>query len=208
MECNIGDNPGYKYGNSGKCYTYSKGDEAGRKNAKHSAIMQGTAVAQSTGEKLMLSKEEIEEICKDFDVDGVQEFEPLIKNDENHLLFGWAYVAQTINGEQVYDHSGEHVRKEDFQDLEMATYIFNIAYRQSDIRHDCIAKGYLVDSMVFTKEKIEAMKKSGHLVGDIAQGVWMGYWFPEDKDWEIIKSMKAPMFSLYGSAVKEMVEEV
>lgn len=273
MSCSIGDKSGFKYGESGKCYTYQKGDTQGMKNAKHKAIIQGVAIGGGKLEKSVVelpeytskryTKEEAEQWLTEYDFianifeetnwsymfyqvpkdnlmlfsnilstgkDGIyvryieqnnnidilcvefdkvsDVFETIVKSEDNHLLFGWAYVAQKINGEQVYDHSGEHVRKEDFQDLEMATYIFNIAYRQSDIRHDCVAKGYLIDSMVFTKEKIEAMKKSGHLVGDIAQGVWMGFWFPEDDDWKIIKDMKAPMFSLYGSAVKEIIEEV
>tara|TARA_Y100001951_G_C11212601_1_gene223856 strand:- start:520 stop:696 length:177 start_codon:yes stop_codon:yes gene_type:complete len=34
---------GYKWGGSGKCYTYRSGDEAGRKKAKEKAHLQGTA---------------------------------------------------------------------------------------------------------------------------------------------------------------------
>jgi len=68
MTCKVDDKPGYKYGESGHCYTYASGNEAGRKKAKHRAIIQGTAIAQNTGEKLQLSKEDLEELCKDFDV--------------------------------------------------------------------------------------------------------------------------------------------
>jgi hypothetical protein len=207
MECNAEGKPGYKYGESGHCYTYTEGNEEGRKAAKHKAILQGTAIAHNSNEKLELSKEDYEELGKDFDVE-IENFEPVIKDDSNHFLFGWAYVAKKLNGEQVIDHSEEFVKEENFVDLELATYLFNIAYRQSDIRHSCIAKGYLIDSMVFTREKVEAMRKSGKLDGDIALGVWMGFWFPEDEDWNTIKEMKAPMFSLYGKAIKELVEEV
>ena len=207
MECNSDGKSGYKYGESGHCYTYTEGNEESRKQAKRKAILQGTAIAQNSGEKLELSKEDIEELCKDFDV-KVDKFEPLIKDDSNHCLFGMAYVAKELDGKQVYDHSGEFVKEENFEDLELATYLFNIAYRQSDIRHSCIAKGYLIDSMVFTREKVEAMRKAEVLSGDIALGVWMGFWFPEDEDWNVIKEMESPMFSLYGTAIKELVEEV
>jgi hypothetical protein len=36
--------PGYQFGESGKCYTYEPGDEAGRKRAKQKAILQGAAI--------------------------------------------------------------------------------------------------------------------------------------------------------------------
>lgn len=42
--CREGDRPGYKCGNSGKCYTYKSGDEAGRKKAKRKAIRQCRAM--------------------------------------------------------------------------------------------------------------------------------------------------------------------
>jgi len=200
MSCEKDGKKGYKYGESGRCYTYS--DEASRKSAKRKAILQGTAVAQSTGEKLKLSKEDLSDI-----EDKETKFEPMIKDDSNHCLFGWAYVAKDLDNKQIVDHSEEFVKEEDFEDLELATYLFNIAFRQSDIRHSCIAKGLLIDSMVFTKEKVEAMRKSKLLKGDIALGVWMGFWFPEDEDWDEIQKMDAPMFSLYGSAIKELIED-
>jgi hypothetical protein len=132
----------------------------------------------------------------------------MIKDESQHILFGWAYVAKTIDGKQVVDHSGEFIKEENIEDLAMATYAFNLAYRDADLRHSNVDKGILIESVVYTKEKIEAMKKSGHLIGDISQGVWMGFYFPEDNDWNEIKKMKKPMFSLYGSAVKEYVEGV
>ena len=131
-------------------------------------------------------------------------FEPMIKDESQHLLFGWAYVAKDKEGNQAIDHSGEFIKEENFSDLEAATYLFNIAYRDADIRHDCIAKGQLVESIVMTKEKQEAM---GIPEGVVPLGVWMGYFFEKDEDWNEISKMKNPMYSLYGSAVKEEVEE-
>ena len=40
--------PGYRWGSSGKVYTYTPGDEEGRKRAKKKAEKQGQAV-RSTG---------------------------------------------------------------------------------------------------------------------------------------------------------------
>ena len=50
--CQLGGKPGYKYGDAGKCYTYTKGDEAGRKRAKQRAIKQGAAIEARRGGKL------------------------------------------------------------------------------------------------------------------------------------------------------------
>ena len=163
ISCEENGKPGYKYDESGKCYTYSKDDENSRKEAKKKAILQGVA----------------------------------IEGGSPHL--------EKADGTQVIDHSKEFVKEENFGDLEMATYAYNIAFRDGDIRHNCKASGLLVESLVMTKEKQKAM---GIPDGKVPTGVWLGFYFPEDKDWNTIKSMKKPMFSLYGSAVKEYVEEV
>lgn len=47
QECTLDGKSGYKWGSSGKCYTYS--DEAGRKRAKRRAHIQGYAVEHSQG---------------------------------------------------------------------------------------------------------------------------------------------------------------
>jgi hypothetical protein len=47
QRCNLGGKIGYKYGEGGKCYTYTAGDEAGRKRAKHKAALQGAAIEGS-----------------------------------------------------------------------------------------------------------------------------------------------------------------
>ena len=41
--------PGYRYGETGKVYTYSPGNAASRKAAKKKAIKQGLAIANRTG---------------------------------------------------------------------------------------------------------------------------------------------------------------
>jgi hypothetical protein len=50
MACTRGGKSGYKYGQSGHCYVYNKGDEKGRKKAKQQAYIQGAAIAANTGE--------------------------------------------------------------------------------------------------------------------------------------------------------------
>ncbi len=52
MSCNEKGKPGYKYGESGRCYTYTEGDESGRKKAKQKAYIQGAAISARTGEAM------------------------------------------------------------------------------------------------------------------------------------------------------------
>ena len=44
--------PGWKYGKSGRVYTYSQGDPQGEKRAKRLAIKQGLAIQHESGEKV------------------------------------------------------------------------------------------------------------------------------------------------------------
>lgn len=49
--CKLENKPGWKYGNSGKCYVYTAGNKASESTAKLKAIKQGFIVAKSSGEK-------------------------------------------------------------------------------------------------------------------------------------------------------------
>jgi len=44
MRCSDKGKPGYKYGESGKCYTYTPGNMSEEKEAKKNAYLQGVAI--------------------------------------------------------------------------------------------------------------------------------------------------------------------
>lgn len=46
QRCRAGGRPGYKWGRTGKCYTYRAGDQAGSKRAKKKALNQGLAIGK------------------------------------------------------------------------------------------------------------------------------------------------------------------
>lgn len=48
QSCTEKGKPGYRWGNSGFCYTYSSGNEAARKKAKQRAYLQGAAITKGT----------------------------------------------------------------------------------------------------------------------------------------------------------------
>jgi hypothetical protein len=50
ISCIVNGAPGYKWGNSGHCYTYSPTDEDSRKEAKHKAYLQGVAMGEKVEE--------------------------------------------------------------------------------------------------------------------------------------------------------------
>ena len=57
--CKIGEKPGFKWGESGKCYTYEAGNEEASKAAKKKALDQGLAIGEG---KLLDSEQELSEI--------------------------------------------------------------------------------------------------------------------------------------------------
>jgi len=44
QSCQSENKPGFKYGDSGKCYTYDPKNEGSKNKAKKSAIIQGIAI--------------------------------------------------------------------------------------------------------------------------------------------------------------------
>lgn len=50
-DCMENGKPGFKYGDSGHCYTFPPGDEAAKKAAKKEAIDQGLAIEHNGGPK-------------------------------------------------------------------------------------------------------------------------------------------------------------
>lgn len=54
--CSSDGKPGYRWGESGRCYTYEPGDDAGRKRAKQQAIKQGIAIEGPDAVREQLAK--------------------------------------------------------------------------------------------------------------------------------------------------------
>jgi hypothetical protein len=46
-QCQSDGKPGFQWGESGKCYTYTPGDKASRERARQKALKQGRAVEAS-----------------------------------------------------------------------------------------------------------------------------------------------------------------
>jgi hypothetical protein len=57
----------------------------------------------------------------------------------------------------------------------------------------------MVESVVFTKEKMAAM---GIPEGIVPEGWWIGYYIEEDTTWQKVKSGEYSMFSIGGRGTR------
>lgn len=128
-----------------------------------------------------------------------------IEHDQQRV-FGWAYVAYDRAGELVVDKSGEFV--DDVGELEETAYDFVLKSRLggADHRRDDndrpIVKSTMIESVVFTPEKIEAM---GLPEGSVPQGWWVGYQIHDKATWNRVKKGELTAFSVYGKGRKTPV---
>lgn len=115
-------------------------------------------------------------------------------DDEKMLAFGWANVSISTEGEVVEDLQDDIIEPEE---LEAAAYRFVEFYREGGEMHEEKGKAVLVESVVFTKEKMEAI---GIPEGTLPVGWWIGFKVLDKDVWEKVKNGEYPMFSIEGTA--------
>lgn len=116
---------------------------------------------------------------------------------EEQLVFGWANVAIDENGNYPVDWDGDFT---DPSDLEKAAYQFVLKYRVTGENHEGEAVGDLVESVMLTKEKQQAM---GIPEGNVPEGWWVGFHISDTEVFKKIKSGEYEMFSVEGSALRK-----
>lgn len=124
-------------------------------------------------------------------------------DEDKRLVFGWALVSATSDGEQIIDHQGDIV---DQDELEEGAYEYVLNFRDAGEEHisSLRKKARMVESVVFTEEKLQAM---GIPQGTVPYGWWIGFYVDDDDTWEKIKDGTYQMFSIEGKAVREPVNE-
>lgn len=122
-------------------------------------------------------------------------------DDDKMLAFGWANVAITAQGHQVEDYHEDMI---DPEVLEQAAYDFVELYREGGEQHERGGVAVLVESIIFTKEKMEAL---GLPEGSLPEGWWIGFKVTDPDVWEKVKSGEYPMFSIEGEAIREEIAE-
>ncbi len=121
---------------------------------------------------------------------------------EEQIVFGWSYVSVNKDAAEVVDHSGESM---DIEEVEKAAYGFNLLEKRSaGEMHVESGVGDLVESMVFTKEKYQAL---GVDPEGRPLGWWVGFHVADDKLWKSIKDGTYTMFSIEGTAIREAIDD-
>lgn len=174
-------------------------DSAGEKSCSVCKAFQGgTCKAYSL-------KVDASKICDSFSVEkeASKRLIEIQKMDQDQqLVFGWLYVANDTMGNQVVDHSGETIAP---AELEKAAYDFVLKSRVAGRMHEKIGVGRLVESVVFTSEKRQAM---GIPDGVVPDGIWVGFKIDDSETWSLVKSGQLPMLSLGGKANRRKVGEL
>lgn len=134
-------------------------------------------------------------------------------DDDKCQVFGWANVsvskstAAGVGGDQFFDLQADSIAP---NDLEAAAYDFVLDFRETDEQHTGVAKGLLIESMVFTPEKLEKLV-TDPVTGEVdREGLavlqkhlpprwWVGFKL-EKSAYAGVKSGKYKMFSVAGEA--------
>ncbi|MNG98266.1 hypothetical protein D3C79_574000 [compost metagenome] len=113
-------------------------------------------------------------------------------DNNNHLVFGWANISINKDESIPHDWSNDVIPP---KVLEKAAYNFVLKHRVSGEMHEGGVIGYLIESVMFTAEKIEAM---GMPTGVVPEGWWVGFYIPDDDVCAKIRSGEYKMFSIQG----------
>lgn len=122
-------------------------------------------------------------------------------DDDKQYAFGWANVAVRTDGEQIIDYQKDLV---DPDVLENAAYNFVEFYREAGEMHERGGAGVLIESVVFTKEKLKALGLSDDA---LPIGWWVGFHVTDDDVWQKVKDGTYNMFSIEGQAVRVPVDD-
>lgn len=128
-------------------------------------------------------------------------FKIMKSDDDKMLAFGWASVSMRIGGEVIEDYQGDIIEP---GELEAAAYEYVRLYGEGGEMHERGGVAVLVESVVFTAEKMPAM---GIPEGTVPVGWWIGFKVTDKDVWEKVKDGTYSMFSIEGEAIREEAEE-
>lgn len=139
-------------------------------------------------------KKERESVSKSFTLTGdIQN-----RDEEKRLVFGWASISEQ-DGKPYFDSEDESIES---QDLEDCAYDYMKKSRVASINHYGMKIGTVVESMVFTKAKQEAL---GVDLGKI--GWFIGMHIEDDDVWDLVKSGHVKSFSIGGTAKRRYAND-
>jgi hypothetical protein len=125
-------------------------------------------------------------------------------DEEKKQVFGWASLS-TVDGEPVVDRQMDFIP---IEETEKSAYTYVQESRKGGDMHKRVKKGLstnwdeplhtsdLIESMVFTKEKIVKM---GLPEDALPEGWWVGFQIHDEKQWEDVKARRRTGFSIHGA---------
>ena len=120
---------------------------------------------------------------------------------EAQIIFGWASVAER-DGQIIIDKQGDMIPP---AELENGVYEYVLTSREHDNMHTEAVTGALVESMVFTKAKQEALGIYGKLRDDqgrVLDTAWWAGWRVDTPTWAAFKRGELPELSIGGSSLR------
>ena len=114
--------------------------------------------------------------------------------DDEQLVSGWANVALDKDGNAPLDWQDDIIAPET---LEKAAMQFMMEYRESGEMHKGNSKGTVVESIVFTKEKQQAI---GIPEGSVPEGWFITVKVHDPEVFAKVKNGTYRMFSIQGTA--------
>jgi putative serine protease XkdF len=121
----------------------------------------------------------------------------IVKADnEEQTVFGWASITEK-DGQPVVDRQGDEI---EIQELAKSAYNYVINTRTGGNQHKRDEEGGpmkvadMIESMVFTKEKIEKMQ----LPETTPVGWWVGFKIHDPDSWDDVKNGRVTGFSVHG----------
>lgn len=110
------------------------------------------------------------------------------------MVFGWASIAVNADGSTPLDWQGDITTAEV---IEEAAYNFVLHHRATGEEHVGGTVGRLVESVIFTKEKMHAL---GIPEGTVPEGWWVGFKVDCPIAWQRVLDGNHNMFSIQGTA--------
>lgn len=124
-----------------------------------------------------------------------------VDTDQN-LVFGWFYKSHDKDGNLWVDKQGDFI--DDPAILEKAAYEFVLESRQGDELHLEVPVSDMVESVVFTPEK---MAKMGIPEGTLPTSWWGGFHVHDGPVWDEVKKGNYKMFSIGGTGIRQQIDE-
>ena len=115
-------------------------------------------------------------------------------NNDRQIAFGFAMFSRTADGKEVVDLQGDSITPEE---LETLAYEYVKNGRDVGQLHETSGEGCVVESMVFTEDKLSII---GIPPKTVPIAWWVGLYIADPSVWALVKNGTYKAFSIEGTA--------